>query len=232
MSEQPIEQIVQSDTQSDVQSDVQLDTQSNQHDNQDTENLLDEELENQIKETQEELNSIENPGSIESGLNVDPKMIEEFYENIRKMPRDQLTKLLANMGRKHSNLGTDHQFGTISENVQKSAKEKLRMKLDTMNMKRKKKVAIEQEMQKISNRADQEERLVPVNTKQLETNDSQDNECEFPQKVKMSKGQKKRARKNAKKLTNIPETIDENSEMTWSDTESNENVELTESNVA
>lgn len=170
--------------------------------------LLDEDLDEQIKETKGELNSINNPMSIESGTDFDPQMIEDFYEKIKKMPRDKMASLLANLGKTHSDLGENHQFNTMSENSQKSNKQRLREKLCYLQMKRKPKIAISQELEKIEKQTKVQEHKSKEQDVLSQDNENE-NESNTSDKPKtMSKSQKKRLREKAKKSKKIIDSVE------------------------
>ena len=91
--------------------------------------LSDEELDKKINSFSLELESFNNPQIINSGLELDLRTIDEFYENIRKMPREKFTTLLVSIGKTHSNLGLDYDFSGMSENSKKATKKKLADKI-------------------------------------------------------------------------------------------------------
>lgn len=149
--------------------------------------ISDEDLLKQINETKAELKSIESPQIIESDTSLDPEVVEEFYEKMKKMPRDKLSNLLANLGRNHKDLGNSHQFTGMTDRAQKSAKQRLREKLSYLQMKRKTKVSIEKEMEKIDK---QKEHKKKENTEHgenyidaEEVEELQNNECDAQQKI-------------------------------------------------
>lgn len=134
--------------------------------------LLDEELDAKINEVTQELNSLETPQTIESGLDkIDSEIINELYDNVSKTPRDKIMELIASMGQSRNNLGSDYQFGGISQKTKEQAKEKLTEKIALMKNKRKQKSILKQQqekyefMQKI--KQEQQEELNLINSSSI-----------------------------------------------------------------
>lgn len=175
--------------------------------------ILDEELDIEIKNTKKELTSIENPQSIKSGFDVsnpdfNPQIIEDFYEKIRNMPRDKMETLLANLGKKHSELGSDYKLENMSENNQKKSKQRLKEKLSYLQIKRKSKINSNTELtnfsddaykhhekNNVSNVSEHEKNNVNNVSEQKERN----TEIENIDEKSLSKSQKKRQKEKARK---------------------------------
>ncbi len=191
--------------------------------------LLDEELEHKINETELELGSIENPQTIGSGFEqLDPKTINDFYENIKKMPRDKFAQLMASMGQSHENLGSDYQFTGMSQNSQKTAKEKLAEKISHMKNKRTSRYALKQQLEKYEEakklQQEQQEILSQINNcdlGDLADNDSPESEKSHESTKPLSKGQKKKLRAKAKKNSLLNNNNSNNSN------NNEENIEMT-----
>lgn len=182
-----------------------------------------EELDEEINESKAQLRSYENPQTIESEATLDPKMIEDFYEKMKKMPRDKLANLLANLGQNHKDLGENHQFSDASEKTQKSSKQRIKEKIAYLNMKRKSKVVIEQQLQTISKQQEyKDEETMKDLSKVVLQKEDEESVDENP-KV-LSKSQKKRQKEKLRKIKKESESnmLDTSvSECTVSETTSN-----------
>lgn len=187
------------------------------------ESFTNEELDDEILNTENELNSFENPKEIASGFENNQPEVDKLYENIMKLPREERLKLLTSMGQ-NNNVGHMHDFGNISENTKKNAKEKLSEKLAIMKNKRISKFASKIYSEKVNHveklKKEQDDILSEVTQENMSLSDSEthssesNNSNELNSKTKLSKSQKRRIREKKRKQKNA-----EN--MKWSDNEEN-----------
>lgn len=102
--------------------------------------VLDEELqciENEINETKQFLDNAENPKELTLSHQLDDKTIESMYDQIRKMPINEMMKLLANLAK--SNQMPDHKFTTVTDTSRDNMRTRLKEKLKQLEMMRTKK---------------------------------------------------------------------------------------------
>jgi hypothetical protein len=162
-----------------------------------------EELDEEINESKAQLRSYDNPQTIESDATLDPKMIEDLYEKMKKMPMDKLTNLLTNLGKNHKDLGENHQFIDTSEKTQKSAKQRIKEKIAYLNMKRKSKVVIKQEEYK---KQEIIKDLSKVVLQKVDKNVDENVDENVDKKPKvLSKLQKKRQKEKLRKIKKVSE---------------------------
>lgn len=95
---------------------------------------LDEQLDEEINTTEKELKNIEEPDEMNIKRDIDPQKMEEFYEAIKKMPREKVIQLLANLG-KDTNFG-NNKFKDVSNEERLTTKERYHLKLNSLKSRR------------------------------------------------------------------------------------------------
>lgn len=99
--------------------------------------ILDEELENdeldtEIKETEDALENIEHPDEMNGGPEFTEEMMKEIYEKLMKMPRKDAASFLSNLGK-----GIEkNKHNLTSDQNKHSLKEQYQMKLRDLEMRR------------------------------------------------------------------------------------------------
>lgn len=151
---------------------------------------LDEEYDN----ISEKLENTLNPEELNLDNKFNKKTMEEFYEKLKKMPRDKITQFLETLG-KNSQIGNNN-FESIDESTRMTAIQKLQLKKQQLKMKRTSKFALTKiketaEKKQLIETPDETKTVPPVET-------STATSTETP--TKMTKSKKKRERQKAKKL--------------------------------
>ena len=150
---------------------------------------LDDSLDEEISTVEKQLKNAEEPDELDIDGKLDPKQMEGFLEAIKKMPRGEAAKLIANLGM-GQNIG-NYDFSTVSDTSRLSTKEKMKLRLQQMQSKRQSKSAkatIEKRKEK-KLKEDEEKKKADESTKPVDAS---------PEKP--SKSQKKRQKLKAKKL--------------------------------
>lgn len=181
--------------------------------------LIEEKLDMKIKDAEEELHSFDNPQTIESGLeNMDPLIKQKFHEHLNKMPRNELIKLIASLGESKNNLGSDYNFGGMSQNVKKTAKERLAEKIDVMKTKRMSRFVLNKQQEKNELMKTEQEYLHRITDADIDEIDNVQN-TETNVQIFLTKSQKKRMKNKERLARKKLQTISEISEIDLSDSE-------------
>ena len=97
--------------------------------------ILDEELNdniiNEIKETEEKIHILENPEEIDFKSNLDETTMKEMFDKIRSMPKDNIAKLMTNIGQ-NNHIDENYNFKSFSDKNINSSKQKLTNKLNKL----------------------------------------------------------------------------------------------------
>lgn len=156
------------------------------------EEILDEEIRDDIKEStviQNTLESFEKPIEIETNPDFKKESITDLYNKIRQIPRKDLTKLLGRLSGTTDLFDKDHSFTALSQSSRddktKILKEKLKDKLETIKKKRIAKDNLQKEI--ISNETKSIDELV----KMIEGTNTIENKS-------ISKSQKKKLKRKEK----------------------------------
>ncbi len=160
---------------------------------------LDEEYDNTVKT----INTFENPEEINFDKHIDKETMNQFYEKLKKMPRDQVTQLLANLG-----TGTQmgmHDFSEVTETNRSSILERFNNKKTQLKMKRMSAHAIKEMKNKYDAKKDHVDDApkdhvddVPKDHVDDASKDHVDDACTVNSN-KLSKSKKRRERIKAKK---------------------------------
>lgn len=181
--------------------------------------LIEEKLDMKIKDAEEELHSFDNPQTIESGLeNMDPLIKQKFHEHLNKMPRNELIKLIASLGESKNNLGSDYNFGGMSQNVKKTAKERLAEKIDVMKTKRMSRFVLNKQQEKNELMKTEQEYLHRITDADIDEIDNVQN-TETNVQIFLTKSQKKRMKNKERLARKKLQTISETSEIDLTDSE-------------
>lgn len=154
------------------------------------EKTLDEEYENEMKVVDNTINNLENPVELKLDndleKNFDQSQMKEYLEKMRKMPREDLMKLLAQF---NTNSELDNQdLNELTDDKRKYLLEKLKRKKMQMSARRMPKTFLEQKKQEEEKKMKEEEQK-----KQAEEQKKLDDE-----KRKRDKKQKKNAKRREK----------------------------------
>ena len=177
-------------------------------DNNDTDDVvLDEELlhiEDEINVAKQCLDNAENPKELNLDHQLDDKTIESMYDKIRKMPRDEMMKLLANLAK--SNQMPDHKFSTVSDSSRDNTRARLKERLRELELRRTKKSVLNNYAKKaeLEKKKDEE--------KQVKSDEKQKNETAHNDAPALSKSQKNRLRKKRAKDAKLNQSTQENDE--------------------
>lgn len=170
---------------------------NNNFDNNDTDDVvLDEELlhiEDEINAAKQCLDNAENPKELNLEHQLDDKTIESMYDQIRKMPRNEMMKLLANLAK--SNQMPDHKFSTVSDSSRDNTRARLKERLRELELRRTKKSVLNNYAKKAELEKKKDEDA------QVKSDEKQINETVQTNTPILSKSQKNRLRK--KKAKNV-----------------------------
>ena len=185
--------------------------QNNSSSDSDIDNL-DEEYENTVKT----IKTFKNPEELNFDKHINKDTINEFYEKIKKMPREQVAQLLANLGGlamenpENVNMGT-HDFSEVTETNRQTVLEKLKNKKNQLKMKRRSAYAIKKMKDKYTKKTEDEEKKmaeipeIEKDTQLDEKKDFLEVSTDTEKSTKTSKSKKRRQHYKAKKL-NLQDT--------------------------
>lgn len=109
---------------------------------------IDDRLDVEIENVEKQLSNIKTPNELNFGDGLGSKL-EETYEKLKKLPRDELIKLLANMKRATTKNEPEHDFEETRKSHRDHTRDLLRNKLEQMRLQRSGKRAIQKKMDEI-----------------------------------------------------------------------------------
>lgn len=153
----------------------------------DDETLLDEEFDvkQEIKDTKEQLNNINNPDVINANVGLSDESLEEFKNKLKSMPRKEIYKQLEQFSKMYN--VNNNEFKSVSDNTVKSTKDRLKEKLETLKLMRSSKQIIEHVKM----------------TKEQELENAKNKHDNIEETITLSKSQKRRIREKQSKKNKI-----------------------------
>lgn len=149
---------------------------------------LDETLDKDVEELEARLENLEKPEELNLSNSIKTAKLNEMYDKLKSLPRDQLLTLLANMKHTVTNNEQPHDFVTSHDGKKEKYRDALKQKLKELKLRRSGKKALQTHLDNMKQ-----------SVEQPKSSDESDHGVELDEATKLARAARNKKRRERRK---------------------------------